>query len=154
MTDVETVTSEPDAALYFLCQNRHPLALRTTTTTENGERRALYYEVVCPQCESVGITEVLPLDLEDLAVTDTHYETDRDTEPKHGDHGTCAALVGRGAEGTAPCGYQLTLRRERTVLMADGTDGHGQPGGRETLTWRHTDPMLDHMHTAQLGGPA
>jgi hypothetical protein len=87
-------------------------------------------------------------------VTGTGYETDREPEPKPGDHGTCAALVGRGAEGTAVCGYELTLRRERTVLMADGTDGRGQPGGREILIWRHTDRMIDHMHTAQLGGPA
>lgn len=69
-------------------------------------------------------------------------------------HGTCSALVGRGAEGTATCGYEITLRAERTVLMTDGTDGHGQPGGRETLVWRHTDPAIDYMHTAQLGGPA
>lgn len=84
------------------------------------------------------------------------YETDNDEgpAPKSGAHGTCCALVGRGAEGTATCGYEITLRAERTVPMADGTDGHGHPGGRETLVWRHTDPAIDHMHTAQLGGPA
>ena len=64
---VEVTTSEPNAALYFTCQNRHPLAVRTTTILENGERRAVHHEVVCPACEADGITEVrLPgLDEED-----------------------------------------------------------------------------------------
>lgn len=81
------------------------------------------------------------------------YETDADggPEPTDGDHGTCAYLVGRGAEGTAVCGYEVTLRAERTVLMADGTDGHGQPGGREILVWRHDDVAIDYMHRAQIG---
>lgn len=55
---IEVVTGEPNAALYFVCQNRHPLAARTTTTTENGVRRATHHEVVCPACEADGITEV------------------------------------------------------------------------------------------------
>jgi len=67
-------------------------------------------------------------------------------------HSTCSALVGRGAEGTAPCGFEIVLCTERTTLMADGTDGHGRPGGQLVKTWRHVDYMLDHMHTAQTGG--
>lgn len=57
-SDVDVTTSEPNAALYFACQNHHPLALRTTTAIENGVRRAVRYEPVCPQCERDGITEV------------------------------------------------------------------------------------------------
>ena len=55
---VEVATSEPDVALYFTCQNRHPLAARTTTILENGVRRATHHEIVCPACEADGITEV------------------------------------------------------------------------------------------------
>lgn len=67
---VEVTTSEPDAALYFVCQNRHPLAARTTTILENGERRALHHEIVCPACEADGITEVRLPDLDDEADDD------------------------------------------------------------------------------------
>lgn len=60
---VEVTTGEPNAALYFVCQNHHPLALRTTTMIEGGERRVLHCEPVCPQCERDGITDVrLPED--------------------------------------------------------------------------------------------
>lgn len=62
---VEVTTSEPDAALYFVCQNRHPLAARTTTILENGVRRATHHEVVCPACEADGITEVRLPDLDE-----------------------------------------------------------------------------------------
>lgn len=82
------------------------------------------------------------------------YETDADPEPRLGDHGTCAYLVGRGTEGTAPCGYEIQLHEERTVLMADGTDGRGRPGGRLVRVWRHADVAIDYMHAAVLGGPA
>lgn|GEM_PF-5690994 len=84
------------------------------------------------------------------------YENDAEEgpAPKHGDHGTCAALVGSGAQGTAACGYEIALRAERTALMADGTDGHGRPGGRLVRVWRHADVAIDHMHAAQPGGPA
>lgn len=85
---------------------------------------------------------------------DGPYEADADPEQKLGDHGTCSAPVGRGAEGTGTCGYGIVLREERTALMADGTDGHGQPGGQLVLVWRHADPAIDHHHRAQLGGPA
>lgn len=71
--------------------------------------------------------------------------------PILGSRSTCAYLVGRGAQGTAVCGYAIEVRAERTVLMADGTDGHGQPGGREILVWRHTDARIDHMHAARPG---
>lgn len=82
------------------------------------------------------------------------HETDPEPGPELGEHGTCAALVGRGAEGTGVCGHEIQLREERTALMADGTDGHGQPGGRLVRVWRHTDAALDYMHRAQIGGPA
>lgn len=62
---VEVTTSEPDAALYFVCQNRHPLAARTTTILENGERRGGRQEIVCPACEADGITEVRLPDLDE-----------------------------------------------------------------------------------------
>lgn len=62
---VEVTTSEPDVALYFVCQNRHPLAVRTTTILENGVRRAIHHEVVCPACEADGITEVRLPDLDE-----------------------------------------------------------------------------------------
>lgn len=85
---------------------------------------------------------------------DGPYETGADPQPKIGDHGTCSAPVGRGAEGTGACGYEIVLREERTALMADCTDGRGKPGGRLVLVWRHVDPAIDAMHRAQLGGPA
>lgn len=62
---VEVTTGEPDVALYFVCQNRHPLAVRTTTITENGVRRAVHHEIVCPACEADGITEVRLPDLDE-----------------------------------------------------------------------------------------
>ena len=62
---VEVTTGEPDAALYFTCQNRHPLAARTTTVLENGVRRATHHEIVCPACEADGITEVRLPDLDE-----------------------------------------------------------------------------------------
>lgn len=61
---------------------------------------------------------------------------------------TCAALVGRGAEGTAVCGYEIHLREERTALMADGTDGHDRPGGQLVQVWRHVEHAIDYMHAA------
>lgn len=57
--------AEANAALYFTCQNRHPLAVRTTTITENGVRRAVRHEIVCPACEADGITEVRLPDLDE-----------------------------------------------------------------------------------------
>lgn len=62
---VEVATSEPDAALYFVCQNRHPLAVRTTTILENGERRGGRHEIVCPACEADGVTDVRLPDLDE-----------------------------------------------------------------------------------------
>lgn len=58
MNETTVTTSEPNAALYLTCQNRHPLAVRTTLVTENGDPRGGHHEVVCPQCEADGITEV------------------------------------------------------------------------------------------------
>lgn len=81
-----------------------------------------------------------------------------------GDRGTCGAVVrvsGKPAglgEPSTVCGMEITLKVERTALMADGTDGRGQGrrgrGGVEELVWRHTDVAFDHMHKAELGGPA
>lgn len=93
------------------------------------------------------------LDYDGIEARD-EQETDPEPDPELGEHGTCAAPVGRGAEGTGVCGHEIALREERTTLMADGTDGHGQPGGRLVRVWRHTDVALDYMHRAQIGGPA
>lgn len=57
----ETVTSEPNAALYMTCPLRHPLAVRTTATIADGENRGLHHEVVCPQCEQDGTTGLIAL---------------------------------------------------------------------------------------------
>lgn len=57
----ETVTSEPNAALYMTCPLRHPYALRTTTTTVNGEPRRMHQELVCPRCEADGTTGLVAL---------------------------------------------------------------------------------------------
>lgn len=67
---IEVTTSEPNAALYFVCQNRHPLAVRTTTVNENGERRGVHHALACPACEADGITEVRLPDLDDEAAGD------------------------------------------------------------------------------------
>lgn len=59
MIETTITTSEPNAALYLTCRYRHPLAARTTLVAEDGEQRGGHHEVVCPQCEADGITEVL-----------------------------------------------------------------------------------------------
>lgn len=57
----DTVTSEPNAALYMTCPLRHPYALRTTITTVNGEPRRMHQELVCPRCEADGTTGLIAL---------------------------------------------------------------------------------------------
>lgn len=84
------------------------------------------------------------------------HETDPEPEPKLGDHGTCAYLVGRGAEGSAPCGYEIVLHEERAPeLPYDSMYDPPHPHVPHFIrVWRHTDSKIDGMHKAVLGGPA
>lgn len=59
--DTETVTSEPNAALYMTCPLGHPLALRTTTASVDGEARGMRHDTVCPKCEADGTVGLIAL---------------------------------------------------------------------------------------------
>lgn len=66
--------------------------------------------------------------------------THEQPQSKQGDHSTCVALVGRGAEGTTVCGFEI-------LLWPD-------PRNQMVPVWRHVDVAIDAMHDAQFGGPA
>lgn len=63
------------------------------------------------------------------------------------DRSTCAWWSGSRRDET--CGAEIVLKSERSVLMADGTDGAGGPGGIDRPVWRHVEFTLDYHHQAQ-----
>jgi hypothetical protein len=76
-------------------------------------------------------------------------------EPEYslGQLGTCSYAVGRGAEGTAPCGYVIELTEERAPDLIGQWNGP-PPIPHFTRVWRHIDRKIDAHHRAQFGGPS